>query len=254
MDKYNSFAGYWTKLMGRVFLPPFGWMDERAKENGEYKAYSVVIYAPRVNRGTITLTYEYDDPYKMDPTMIYVPSLRRIRKMGTTDTQDPRGDLAYDDTNFLSQKITPKRFPYKFDIIEEREYLLPFAYNTAKAWIDSKSGQAIRDLQFQRRHTYVLQMTQLDPNYLYSKRVYYIDAETFQPVFGEFYDQKGQLYRSYLVPYSYFPECGQLTSYGQPAVQSDHIDLHSTFQMLVYTPMSFDRRYFTIEQLVRYGK
>jgi len=254
LDKYNTISGFWCKMMGRVFIPPFGWLDERAKENGEFKAYSVVIHKPRANRGTITLNYEYDDPFKMDPVMIYVPSLRRIRKMGATDTQDPRGDLTYDDTNFISQKITPKRFPYKFEIIEEREYLLPLSYNTSKAWVDSKSGWAVKDLQFQRRPTYVLQMTQLDPNYTYSKRVYYIDGETYQPVIGEFYDQNGKLWRSYMVPYQFIPECGQLTSYGQPALQKDYIDLHSSFQMLVYTPASWDRRYFTIEHLIKYGK
>ena len=253
VDKYNKMLGYWCKMMGRVFLPPFGWLDERAKENGEYKAYSIVIQAPRANRGTITLRYEYDDPYKMDVWMLYLPSLRRVRKMGVTDTQDPQGDMTYDDTNFISQKVTPEKFPYKFSV-EEREYLLPFANNTAKSWIDSKSGYAWRDLQFQRRPTYILTMTQMDPNYTYSKRVYYIDAETFQPIFGVFYDQKGQLYRSYVVPYSFFPECGQLTSYGQPALQSDYIDQHTTFQMLVYIPASWDRRYFTVEHLIKYGK
>jgi len=253
VDKYNKMTGFWCKMMGRVFLPPFGWLDERAKENGEYKAYSIVIAAPRVNRGTITLRYEYDDPYKMDVSMLYVPSLRRIRKMGTTDTQDPQGDMTYDDTNFLSQKVTPVKNPYTFSV-ETREYLLPLAYNTSKAWVDSKNGYALRDLQFQRRPTYVLTMNQQDPNYTYSKRVYYIDHETFQPVYGVFYDQKGRLYRSYLVPYSFFPECGQLTSYGQPAVQTDFIDQHTTFQMLVYIPASWDRKYFTIQHLVKYGK
>jgi len=253
IDNHMKMVGFWCKMMGRVFLPPFGWLDERAKENGEYKAYSIVIKAPRVNRGTITLRYEYDDPYKMDVSMIYVPSLRRIRKMGVTDTQDPQGDMTYDDTNFLSQKVTPKKFPYKFSV-EKREYLLPFANNTSKAWVDSKSGYALRDLQFQRRPTYVLTMQQQDPNYSYSKRVYYIDAETFQPVLGVFYDQRGQLYRSYMIAYTFIPECGQITSYGQTAVQTDYIDEHTTFQMLVYVPASWDRRYFTIQHLVRYGK
>lgn len=253
VDKYNKMRGFWAKLMGRVYLPPFGWLDERAERNGEYKVNSVVLSAPRVNRGTITLRYENDDPYKMDASMIYIPSMRRIRKMGTTDTQDPQGDITYDDINFISQKVTPLKNPYTFEV-EERECLLPFANNTSKGWVDSTDGYAMKDIQFQRRPTFILTMNQQDPNYSYSKRVYYIDAETYQPVFGVFYDQRGQLYRSYLVPYTFFPECGQLTSYGQPAVQTDFIDNHSTFQMLVYIPASWNRRYFTIQSLIKYGK
>ncbi len=84
---------------------------------------------------------------QMSVSMLYSPALRRIRKMGTTDTQDPNGGMTYDDTNCLSQKITPKKYLYEF-AVEEREYLLPFAYNMAKAWVDSKTGYALRNAQF----------------------------------------------------------------------------------------------------------
>jgi hypothetical protein len=205
-------------------------------------------------RGMVTLTYEYDDPYKMDPTMIYIPSMRRIRKMSSTDTQDPRGDMTYDDANFLSQKISPERFPYKFEIIEEREYLLPFSYGSANAWVDPNNGYAFRNVPFMRRPAYVLQMTALDPNYCYSKRIYYLDKETSQPSWAEFYDQKGRLYRDYFVPFVFMPKSGQVTSYGQPNCQVDYIDLHSTLQPVTYVPVKFKRNDLTIQHLIKEGK
>ncbi|MCP4576431.1 MAG: DUF1329 domain-containing protein, partial [Deltaproteobacteria bacterium] len=30
VDKHMKMVGFWCKMMGRVFLPPFGWLDERA--------------------------------------------------------------------------------------------------------------------------------------------------------------------------------------------------------------------------------
>jgi len=254
IDARTEYIVNWTKFMGRCFFPPFGWLDERAKKNGEWSANSVVMLAPRNRKGMITMQYRFDDPYKLDPWIVYTPSLRRIRKMAASDTQDPRGDSTYDDTAFLVQKITPKKFPYKFDIIEEREYLIPYAYGTAKAWMDSENGYAIRDLQVTRRPCYVLQMTQLDPNYIYSKRIYYIDQECFNTCWGEYYDQEGRLYRTNFIAMVYFPECGILTPYGQPSVKLDYIDRHSTMQPTTAVPVSFDRDVFTMKYLIKKSK
>ena len=171
--------------------------------------------------------------------------------MTATDTQDPQGDATYDDTGYLNQKITPKRYPYKFEIIAEREYLLPFGYNSGKTWVDSKSGFGLRQLAVTRRPCYVLQMTQLDPNYVYSKRVYYIDKETFIPGGGEFYDQKGRLYRTYNITRSFLPECGLVVSNGTPAWQVDYLDVHSSTQTLTTMPARYQRSDFNLGKLVK---
>ncbi|MBW1894897.1 MAG: hypothetical protein JRI91_14560, partial [Deltaproteobacteria bacterium] len=178
----------------------------------------------------------------------------------------PSGDLTYDDLSLISQKITPERYPYKFEIIEEREYLMPVEYNTGKVWIDSKNGYALREAQFMRRPCYVLQMTKLDKNYVYSKRVLYIDKETFRSVFlyidketfrsvfSANYDQEGRLYRTQIYLTAFMPDTGQIASYGSHILQFDHLDLHSSFQMPIPFPASFARRDFTIEYLINRGK
>ncbi len=254
IDKYSKYTRNLIKLMGRSYLPPFGWFDERAEKRGEFKADALELLEPRATRGLIRLLLRYDDPNKMDPTLMYLPQMRRIRKMSSTDTQDPIGDSSHDDTSYFSQKVTPKRYPYKFDIIEEREYLLPWSYNTGTAWIDSKNGYALRDVGFMRRPCYVLQMTQLDPNYIYSKRVYYIDKEAFLPGWGEFYDQKGRLYRTYNATRIFFSDTGQIIAHGAPAWQVDFRDTHSTCQVLVLLPANHTRRQFNMENLIRRGK
>lgn len=254
MDKYNQYQANFIRLMGRCLFPPEGWLDERARKNGEFAAFSTLVFEPRANKGTVVLQYAYDDPNKMDPSMIYVPSLRRIRKMSSTDTQDPLGDLTYDDRAHFSQKITPKKYPYKFEIIAEREYLIPICWNNSAIWIDSKNGYCMREIQIMRRPCYVLQMTQMDPNYLYSKRILYMDKETFCTTFSASYDQKGQLYRSQWYTWTFMPEIGQTVFWGMPTVQIDHIDEHSTIQMQLPFPACFSRSDFGIQFLVRKGK
>jgi len=149
--------------MGRVYFPPLGWFDERAKRNGEFSAFAYVNFEPRAMTGMRVLQYHYHDPDKLDSLMIYVPSLRRMRKMSASDTQDPQGDLTYDDSDMMSQKITAKKYPYKFEIIEEREYLIPLAYASVPQWVESKNFYALRGTRFQRRPIYVLEMTNWIP-------------------------------------------------------------------------------------------
>jgi hypothetical protein len=254
MDHYAEGVNSNLKLMGRSVFPPFGWFDERAERNGEYMANSTALFNPRAQRGTVVLQYRYDDPNKLDPWMVYVPSLRRIRKMQATDTQDPQGDQAYDDRSHLTQKITPKKFPYKFEIIAEREYLLAYRYANGAMCFDSKNGYAMKGVQLMRRPCYVLQMTQLDNNYVYSKRVLYVDKETFGVQLSAAYDQKGQLYRSQFMNYVFFPEYGMISQYGTLAVQTDHIDNHATAQAIFPLPGIFLRKDFAIEGMIKRGK
>jgi hypothetical protein len=97
-------------------------------------------------------------------------------------------------------------------------------------------------------------MTQTDPNYIYGKRIYYIDQETFLPMWGEFYDQKGRLYRTYNIARNYIPECGQIVSHGTPAWQVDYVDTHSSLQVLTVVPAQWERRDFNMENLIKRGK
>jgi len=243
------------RFKGRTLFSPYGWYDKRAKRNNEWAAYGYTILEPRNLRATGILRFRYDDPDKMDPAMIYLPNFRRVRKMSGTDTQDPTGDMIYDDQTMFMQKITPKKYPYEYEIIEEREYLQAVSYNSMPTWVDSKNGYALRDVQFTRRPCYVFQMTQLDPNYTYSKRIYYIDKESFHCMNAEYYNQKGQLYRTqYYVGNSFYPECGMVVPYGGYQIQRDHLDQHSTFGYSWHTPADWPRSRFSINYLVKRGK
>lgn len=253
-DKWSLYQCNFIRFMGRTLFPPYGWLDERARKRGEFSSYGNLMYEPRAQRGLVVLAYAYDDPDKLDVTLVYVPSMRRIRKMAATDTQDPMGDITYDDRGHISQKITPNKYPYKFEIISEREYLMPISYDDGGVWVDSKNGYCLRNVQFMRRPCYVLQMNQTDPNYVYSKRILYIDMENFSCTISFTYDQKGRLYREQHYVWPFIPEVGQLVLWGAITAQFDHIDEHSTFTMQVGLPVCFARSDFTMQYLIKMGK
>jgi hypothetical protein len=253
-DDYTKTISNNIKFMGRTLFPPYGWLDEHAKRSGDFRSFSSVVLEPRSQKGLVLINHSFDDPAKNDKWMVYVPSLRRNRKLNPTDTQDPSGDLTYDDISHISQKITPERYPYKFEIIAEREYLMPSGYNRAKEWINSKEGYALMDAQFMRRPCYVLKMTQLDPNYIYSKRIFYIDKENFTPNLCANYDRRGRLYRTQICSRVFMPDSAQYVFYGTHLLKFDHIDLHSTFQMPISLPASLERKDSTIQHMIKRGK
>ena len=163
--------------------------------------------------------------------------------------------MIYDDQSMFMQKITPKKYPYKYEIIEEREYLMFYSYGNMPTWCDSKNGYALRNVKLMRRPGYVFQITQLVPNYVYSKGIYYVDKETFDVVYNENYDQKGQLYRvQYYVSMYFELESGYAIVYGGYSVQRDHIDLHSSIALTVTYPAPWSRPRFGMQYLTKRGK
>ena len=134
--------------------------------------------------GNVLSILNYTDTDKYDLFLLYINMLRRIRRMSATDSQDDvgGGDMIYEDLEFFDQKLSPKRFPYKFEVIAEREFLVPAHITQESAtYIDSKKGMEWRNIEFERRPMYVVQLTQLDKNFVYGKRILYIDKETFLP-------------------------------------------------------------------------
>jgi hypothetical protein len=233
LDMDSTFNSIACMLSGRQFLPPYGFFDNQAQEKGELAMQTLGMLTPRDIAGMAILTTYYRDAEKTDAAMVYVPSLRRIRKMSTTDTQDAiiGQDLIYDDQSGFLQKISPTRYPYTFEIVEEREYLVAAPTIDGAEYCTSK-GLEFRGFKMERRPIYVLKLTQTDSNYVYSKRIFYIDKETFEFYQVENYDQKGRLYRTFWAPYQFKPDMGMFT-WGGYLLYRDHVDLHSNVSFVV---------------------
>jgi hypothetical protein len=242
------------RLHGRVLTEPFGWLDGRAKDNQERKGYSFKYMAPRDMYGNALTVLSYLDPNKFDLFLLYINALRRIRRMSATDSQDDvgGGDIIYEDVELFDQKLTPKRFPYRFEVIAEREYLMPAGQLEGSLYFSSKGGE-LRNIEFERRPMYVIKLTELDKNFVYSKRILYIDKETFWLYHIENYDQKGRLYRSVIAWPGFTPEMGVIHSSGY--VAKNHIDWHSALvRHFVVPDPNLGRDDIDLQALIKKGK
>jgi hypothetical protein len=252
-DREGLYKYYIMKLARRSTMEPLGrWYDARAERLQESMAAISEFYAPRDLYGNAMVQYSYDAPDKPDKSMLYTPLLRRIRLMTDSDSQDQAVGMDYagDDDAMLAQDLRPDKYPYEVKILEEREFLFPTYTIDGETWIDSKNKFLWRGLKMERRPCYVIEMKQLDSNYIYSKRLYWVDKENFIIMMGEMYDQKGRLWRSQNSQYSFNREIGTVGWFQTWAW--DHIDVHTSFiTAYEYPGENMDRKELSPKRLMR---
>jgi hypothetical protein len=244
-----------VRLAGRTLMEPYGWFDKRAKMRNEFKTFMFGFMAPRDVAGVYQQALYSNDQNTADQLMLYIPAMRRVRKMSATDTQDPvmGQDQIYDDNEGWMQKLSSTRYPYKYEVLEEREYLVPAATADGAEYISSK-GKEFRNVRMERRPLYVVKLTQQDPNYVYGHRIFYIDAETFNFLHIENYNRKGKLYRTWDGNYGWFPEMGMFSWCGSLILMRDHVDPHSGVQQPYQLPAAWGRSDMSMKALTSSGK
>ncbi len=255
-DFQGSGKYYQIKLQNRSKMAPLGdWYDKRAEKAGERAAYYYEATEPRDLYGNAYVNLKYVDPKKNNNFLFYTTLTRRVRKMSSSDQQDQSvgTDVAFDDILGLDQKYTPEVYPYENKIIEETEILIPAYSLDGAEYVDTKNGMQARNIRLERRPVYVVEMNQTSPNYIYSKRICYIDRETNVLLLEEMYDQKGRLWRSMQITWIFVPELGNFNYWN--AWQYDHLDTHSTLDAgYEWLPQDMDRKQFSPKRLMRLVK
>lgn len=226
-DYHGMATAYAMRHQGRVKWEPYEWLDKRAEGQKELKSFQYMSIAPRDLFGNIISVTSYIEPERFDLFLMYINSLRRIRRMSASDTQDPAvgQDMIYEDWQGFNQKLTPKRYPYKYEVIGEGEFLVPISWD-GSTYMSTKEGHILKNVQMERRPLWVVQLTQLDKNYVFGKRIFYIDKEILYFHHVDNYDQKGRLYRTYDSIWGFIPEMGTYNQFHTLAL--DHVDTHST--------------------------
>jgi hypothetical protein len=208
-------------------------------QNVMYAVSGTFIY-PRDLSGTSYVRKRFLKAEDPDEFLLYIPSMRRIRRMSGRDTQDPLfgSDLVWDDYNVFWQKLSKTDFPNDYKVLKKTEMLLPtfVDYN----WPDDRTSAGYTEYKvdesgdqvflhygsWQRRPVVILEVKCLDAAYLYSKRILITDQETGLQVQTDLYDQGGRLWRSWVRDYN-------LAQDGSGVMEDlidivDHVNKHRT--------------------------
>ena len=191
-----------------------------------YDFYSNIgFYSPYDLRGLVMITHRYDS-LKPDDMWMYIPVLRRVRRMSTTQRWDkfPGGsDLCYDAVTGFQGKVTN----YDWKYLGRKELLCP---RQAKDQIQEIKGKPIGacDQLYQRVNIILLEYVPRI-NSVISKAVMYLDPESYLCYYVDFYDKRG---RPYL--FMMYPWVIHASGYGSP-IGFVVLDLQRTHSSLINT-------------------
>jgi hypothetical protein len=162
------------------------------------------VTAPFDARGIMLLTYRYKESDKPlaearnDDTWVYVPTLRRVRRISTSQRTDAISgtDFTLDDL-FSFNGVVPQ---YTWKCLGEQDVLAPFntkvkGYPYEKDQNFGPYGLSFANDRWDLRHAVIVRMDPRNVDHPYSRKVIYIDKETLQPLYSFAYDQKEELWK-----------------------------------------------------------
>jgi hypothetical protein len=167
-------------------------------------AFGVEVNAPFDVRGTVLLTYRYKDSEKPraqsknDDTWVYVPTLRRVRRISRAQSTDAVSgtDFTFDDLLSFSG-VVPQ---YEWTCLGEMELVAPMnsqvkAYPYARDHNFGPYGLSYADDRWELRKAVKIRFVPTNPDHPYQHKDLYLDRQTLEPMYSFAYDRKGELWK-----------------------------------------------------------
>lgn len=186
---------FWT---GRLYVEP---KPEKPNPNG-YRAQQGLypILEPFDLKGVGALGNRYIDSGKQDDSWLYLPSLRRVRRLSTAQRSDALFGQDTDVDSYYGYSGHIAWMEWKF--LGEQDVLGAFHGQHFPVKWDDKVDWAFDDL-WEKRRAYVVEGVSKLPQYAYSKRVIYIDKEAWIIPFTDIYDRSGELWKIWINDFSF---------------------------------------------------
>ena len=134
-----------------------------AKDDGRDTKSVMVFKAPADVRGTAFLSWEYDDPRKEDDKWLYMPAMKKVRRIsGSSKNEYFMGsDFTYDDMGDRN--------------VDEDTHTL-------------KGEKTVND-----RDCWIIESVPVDPDGMYTRKMLYVDKSALMVIQAEYFDKDGLL-------------------------------------------------------------
>src|SRR5262245_45404034 len=183
---------------GRLYVEP---KPEKPNPNG-YRGQQGLypILEPFDLKGVGALGNRYNESGKQDDSWLYLPSLRRVRRLSTAQRSDALFGQDTDVDSYYGYAGHPAWMEWKF--LGERDVLAAFhAQHFPVKW-NEKVDWAFDDV-WEKRRMYAVEGVSKLAQYAYSKRVIFIDKEAWIVPFTDIYDKSGELWKIWINDYSF---------------------------------------------------
>ncbi len=193
VERVEKFNLFWRNYVGRVDVPP---IPEAPEGKGEiFEKGSLVITFPYDLKGYAGVRTRFTDPAKEDGFEIYLPFLRRVRKLSGADTQDPiiGSDISWEDWKGWWQKLSPKIWPMEYRLVDMNAEFLSGLKWDQPYWMKEVK---FRNNYWSRQPFWVIDAICKTKRYLYSRKRLRIEKGRFLGMSQiEMYDIRGNLWR-----------------------------------------------------------
>jgi Protein of unknown function (DUF1329) len=186
---------FWT---GRLYVDP---KPEMPNPNG-YRAQQGLypILEPYDLKGVGALGNRYIDPARQDDSWLYLPSLRRVRRLSTAQRSDALFGQDTDVDSYYGYSGHPAWMAWR--LLGERDLIAPMHGTHYPVKWDDKVDWAF-DEGWEKRHVYVLEGISKLPQYAYGKRILFIDKEAWVIPYSDIYDRSGELWKVWINDFSF---------------------------------------------------
>jgi len=207
----DHFRRLW--YVSRLYVDP---KPELPNPDGiHYKETLHPLLEPFDLKGVGFTYYRYLDPARQDDSWLYMPSLRRVRRLSTAQRSDALFGQDTDVDSYGGYAGHMAWSTWKF--VGEGEALGVFhAEHFPVKWADGAANWAFDDV-WEKRKVWIIEGESKLPQYAYSKRVIYIDKETYAALYSDMYDRAGELWKIWVNDFSWKREAfpGAKPSYGE---------------------------------------
>jgi hypothetical protein len=186
---------FWT---GRLYVEP---KPTKPNPNG-YRVQQGLypILEPFDLKGVGALGQRYTDSAKQDDSWLYLPSLRRVRRLSTAQRSDALFGQDTDVDSYFGYAGHISWMEWKY--LGEQDLLsVQHAQHYPAKWHD-KVDWAFDEV-WEKRKVYVVEGISKLPQYAYSKRVLYIDKENWGIPYSDIYDRSGELWKIWINDITY---------------------------------------------------
>jgi hypothetical protein len=183
---------------GRLYVDP---KPDKPNPNGYRSQQGLYpILEPFDLKGVGALSQRYVDPGKQDDSWLYLPSLRRVRRLSTAQRSDALFGQDTDVDSYYGYAGHIAWMNWKY--LGERDLLGVFhAQHYPVKWND-KVDWAFDDV-WEKRRVHVIEGVSKLPQYAYGKRVIFIDKESMLVPYSDIYDRSGELWKIWINDWSF---------------------------------------------------
>lgn len=180
-----GFAGRWQADPKPVLEPN--------RDAVRYKEVAFGLLEPIDQQGNGWVSFRYLADDKPMDTWLYLARLRRVRRLPPAQRSESLLGQDIDADSIAGFAARAEDFEWR--ILGERTILSPFHASVSPVEWSSSPWSYLPDTAWEPRKVWELEGTPNDAAYAYSKRILYVDQETYRVVASNLYDRRGELWK-----------------------------------------------------------